>query len=76
MLAKRLLDCHDLLLVREELICQLQLPKLICLDHRDPIFFILLIEHLQRLFKVGLDEVEELLLCSAFEVESDRVSVT
>ena len=40
-----------------------------------PVFFILFIEGLKRLFQVALDEIKECLLVGSSEEKADRVSI-
>lgn len=67
--------CDDVLFVTKELICQLHSAHLVCFNVLNPVFFVFLVQHLERSLKVRLDVIKEGLLICAPQVETDRVRV-
>ena len=77
-LAEMRLDCAsqiiNILLVSEEAFSQVNLALVVYFKVELPVFFVSLVQFLQRRFEICLNEVEEHLLRYAFQVESHGVS--
>ena len=66
---------HNIRLVFEEALTQLELALKVILDLVKPVFLILFVERFEGPFQVALDKVKERLLVGSSEEKADRISI-
>ena len=70
---QRGLQLHNVLLELEKPLANVRLPIGILVEESPPVQLVLLVQLLERRFKVALHEVKELLLLCSFQIVTDRV---